>query len=200
MERVSIIVPAAGSASWLGRNKLLVTVDGEPVIRRAIRAALASRATDVTVVTGYEAELITEVLQDLPCTLVTNQAWQEGLETSLRTGLECVLGGDEDPDAVLIVLPDQVLVTAAHLDHLIAQAREAPERSIVATRYGETADVPALFKRRHFAELLALSAGTGARPLLQKYAAELLAVDNKNARVDLDTLADLAERGKLTYP
>ncbi|MEE9276320.1 MAG: NTP transferase domain-containing protein, partial [bacterium] len=47
---VSAILLAAGLSRRLGRNKLLLRVGGEPVVRRAAEALTGSRAREVIVV------------------------------------------------------------------------------------------------------------------------------------------------------
>ena len=52
-------------------NKLLIEVDGEPMVRRVAAAALASRAAPVVVVTGHEAERVRAALDGLDVTFAT---------------------------------------------------------------------------------------------------------------------------------
>ncbi len=52
---IGAIVLAAGMSSRMGSNKLLEDVDGKPMIRHTVEAALASQAETVLVVTGQAA-------------------------------------------------------------------------------------------------------------------------------------------------
>ena len=56
MPRIAAVVLAAGQSSRMGSNKLLATVGGKPLVRRAVEAALASAADPVVVVTGNGAD------------------------------------------------------------------------------------------------------------------------------------------------
>ena len=93
---LSLIILAAGkSTRMLGRNKLLRRFDGRPMIRCVVEAALKSKVDEVIVVLGWEANLIREVLADLPCHLVVNQEYEKGQSSSLKTGLREVERGPE---------------------------------------------------------------------------------------------------------
>ena len=61
-------------AAWCGRrestrmggpNKLLAEIDGKKLVRIVAEQALASRATDVIVVTGHQADLVEQALAGL---------------------------------------------------------------------------------------------------------------------------------------
>ena len=53
---VAAVVLAAGEGSRFGAPKQVVEVDGEPLVVRAVKAALASGAEQVVVVTGAYAD------------------------------------------------------------------------------------------------------------------------------------------------
>jgi molybdenum cofactor cytidylyltransferase len=84
---------------------------------------------------------------------------------------------------------DQPRIHTALLDRLI-EVFEDGEREIVACAYAETVGAPALFSRRHFAELTALSGDRGAKSLLEARAAEVARIPFPEGAIDLDTRAD----------
>ena len=53
---VAGIVLAAGTSSRLGLNKLLLELEGEPVLRRTVRRASEAGLDPVIVVLGFEAD------------------------------------------------------------------------------------------------------------------------------------------------
>ena len=62
------IILAAGRASRMGysrAHKLLAEFDGEPLVRRAAKIALAADATSVIVITGYRRSEIEAALSRL---------------------------------------------------------------------------------------------------------------------------------------
>ena len=70
-----------------GPNKLLAEIGGKPLVRIAAEEALDSRARPVIVVTGHQGEQVEAALQGLPCKLVHNPDFADGLSTSLKTGI-----------------------------------------------------------------------------------------------------------------
>ena len=61
---VAAVVLAAGSSTRMGRNKLLLPLDGETLVRRAARAALAA-ADRVVVVLGHDEARVRAELDGL---------------------------------------------------------------------------------------------------------------------------------------
>src|SRR4051812_30585187 len=77
-ERIAGVVLAAGGSSRLGRPRQLLTVGGEPLVRRAAVQALAA-CDEVLVVVGAVAEQVAHALAGLPLRVVLNRAWADGM-------------------------------------------------------------------------------------------------------------------------
>ena len=82
------------------RNKLLIEIGGEPLVRRTAKVYLAA-GIDVHAVLGYEAAGVRAALQDLPISFVANPRYEEGQQTSVRAGVVNLTGAY---DAILVVL------------------------------------------------------------------------------------------------
>ena len=67
-------------------NKLLIAVEGKPMVRRAAEALLAAQLSPVLVVTGHQREHVEEALKGLPLTFLDNADFAAGMSTSLRRG------------------------------------------------------------------------------------------------------------------
>ena len=91
----------------MGSPKQLMLHEGEPMVRRAAIAAADTDADPVIVVLGANADLIAPTLFGLtpPVTTVVNMYWEQGLASSLATGLR-VLEDTIPYDAVLVTLTD----------------------------------------------------------------------------------------------
>ena len=61
-----IILLAAGESSRMGEPKQLLRVEGQPMVRHAAGAALASTCRPVIVVAGAHETLVRRALADLP--------------------------------------------------------------------------------------------------------------------------------------
>lgn len=62
---------------------------------------------------------------------------------------------------------------------------------IIASSYGETLGVPALFDKELFKELSELRGKNGAKNVIEKYRNETFAVDFPEGEIDVDTEQDL---------
>jgi molybdenum cofactor cytidylyltransferase len=196
---VAAIVLAAGNSSRLrGPNKQLVPLAGEPLIHRAVRQLSLVPLASIFVVTGFDAPAVGAALAGLPCDLVHNPDWASGMGSSLAAGVRAATADLDPPDAFLVALPDQIRIDAAHFAALIRAA--TPEgTTIAATAYrplggvsgAQVLGAPAVFKRFHGPELMALPPSGGAKSLFVRHAATFAAVVNSAAEVDLDTPDDL---------
>jgi molybdenum cofactor cytidylyltransferase len=189
--RIAAVVLAAGRASRMGSNKLVADLDGEPIVRRTVRAVLGSRARPVVVVTGHEADAVRGALAGLDVSFVHNPDFSDGMSTSLRAGVAAV----GTVDGALICLGDMPRLAPAHLDAVIDAYRAGGPEEIVVPTCDRKRGNPVLWPGRYFAEIAALSGDVGARALLERHAdhVRLVAIDDPAILVDVDTPAALAE-------
>lgn len=172
----------------MSHPKQLIVYDGEPLVARAVGAALGAGADPLIVVLGAHAPDVRAVLTHLAgINVVVNPAWETGLASSLTTGLRVALS--TQCDGVLVTLADQPHVDAGVLGQLMAKFRNGAR--IVAAGYGEIPGVPALFGREHIPSLLGLTGDTGAGPWLRERRQEVAVVPFDNVLLDLDAPSDL---------
>src|SRR6185437_11081088 len=88
---VTAIVLAAGRSTRMGGpNKLLAELDGKKLVRIAAEQALASKASNVIVVTGHQADLVEQALAGLKVRFVRNPDFAGGLASSVKAGIAAV--------------------------------------------------------------------------------------------------------------
>ena len=188
--RVGAVVLAAGGSSRLGTPKQLLVHEGEPLVRRAARAALEAGADPVVVVLGAESERVRTALDGLAgIALVLNERWSDGLASSLTAGVRALLAMAQ-VDAVLLTLADQPLVGAPELASLISRLTDA--HGVVAAEYAGIVGVPAVVARAHVDALLGLSGDRGAGAWLRSLGDGVARVPMPAAAMDVDTEADAA--------
>ena len=190
--RVAALVLAAGSSRRMaGANKLLQPVAGVPMVRRAANAALASRAIAVVAVTGFAAEEVTAAMAGLDIEFAHNPEHESGMASSLRAGLRAL---PADADAVVVVLGDMPMVSAAHIDRLIAAFDPVRGNIVVPMKDGRRGN-PILWPRRFFDEMQQVQGDVGARGLLQRHAdrIDVVPCDDEAIFADVDTPEALRE-------
>lgn len=187
---VHAVLLAAGNSSRYGGPKLLATIDGVSLIRRAAQAALATGAVPL-VVTGAYADRIGAEVADLDARIVYNGAWADGMGGSIACAFRQLVA-QADAGAAILCPADLPRVGATQLQRLIDAHRAAPQR-IVVSDFGAAQGPPCLFPRRCFAELAQLSGPQGARALLARHADEITRVAMPEAAADVDTPDDFAK-------
>lgn len=191
MKRIALVILAAGSSSRMGTPKQLLPYRGRTLLAHAAKVSLSSTCRPVLVVIGAQASRMRDELKFLDVLPVENPSWQEGIASSIRTGIESITRLQPPPDAALFMLCDQPLVTGDLLNR-IARAYETHTPPAVGCDYGNTVGIPALFARELFDELLKLRGNQGAKPILQARATRAAFVPFGHAAIDIDTPEDYA--------
>ncbi|MDE0390519.1 MAG: NTP transferase domain-containing protein, partial [Rhodospirillales bacterium] len=182
--RIAALVLAAGQSRRMGAlNKLLIEVDGEPMVRRVAAAALASRAAPVLVVTGHEAERVRAALDGLDVTFAHNPDYAEGMSSSLQRGVEAL---DPALDGAVVCLGDMPRTSSALIDRLIAGFNPLEGRAIGVPTYRGKRGNPVLWAARHFGEIRSLSGDVGARHLIGDHADAVYEVESPDHSVTID--------------
>jgi molybdenum cofactor cytidylyltransferase len=190
---VAAIVLAAGAATRMGTQKLLLPVNGRPMVQWAVDAALGCRAGKTLVVVGYQSAEVVSALEDRPVIVVANPDYATGMSSSLRAGLQAV----GECEAAIVLLGDQPFVTAGLLDRLIdgfATTRAGAVRPSVEGR----AVNPVLLSATLFAELLEQDGDVGGREVLERHRDDvwLVQVDDPRVVADIDSIEEYeATRG-----
>jgi len=177
-----------------GRNKLLVLVEGEPVICRSLRAMLnASKVEPVLLVVGYERERVLEALgtfqEHSKLRVIVNERWEEGLSMSLRAALEHL---PPDAKGILVLPGDMPFMTPQLIERVAERFLETGKvcYPVFRGRKGHPTALPYTL----FSELQKLSGDQGALSIVTSQEdAEILELSPEEERIqwDLDLLEDL---------
>lgn len=178
-------VLAAGSSSRLKTPKQLVSIQGQPLLRRIVQCALPITGK-VAVVLGAHADAIAPSIADLPVERLTSHAWEEGMAASVRSAAAWA-SDDDAVSALLLMVCDQTRLSTAHL-RALASAYTTDPTSAIGSAYSDIVGVPAIFPRALFGDLLALRGDAGARKILAAHSARSIAWSD--GAFDLDTPDD----------
>lgn len=186
MRNVTGLLLAAGLSTRMGiSNKLIRTWRGKALVRHVVDAALGSGLHSVVVVTGHEAEAVTSVLPK-HCLAVQNRDFAQGLAGSIRCGLSHMPA----PGPVMILLGDMPLVTAEHIDALLAAFEELEDDGIVVATCEGAWGNPVVFGSHYFQKLELLAGDHGARRVVEAHRERVKTVEiGSAARRDFDTPA-----------
>ena len=185
--RHGVVLLAAGASRRLGRAKQLVEAEGEPLVRRAARCALATEPLHMVVVLGAAEGAVRAALSGLRFDASFCERWEEGMGRSLADGLGAL---DARCAGALVVLCDQVALTPEHLVALRDAWRRSPSGA-AASGYGGVAGVPALLPRAWFEALAREPGDRGARALLLRNMRDVTVLPNESLARDVDVPRDL---------
>ena len=198
MTRVGAIVLAAGQSSRFRAaggpdlTKLVAKLDGKPIVRRVVEAALATKARPVVVVTGYARDSVEGAVAGLEIGVAFNPKFASGLASSLSVGLSAM---PRDVAGALVLLGDMPLIEPRLADALIEAflGRKGALAAIPLTE-GRRGN-PVLLGRGLFEAALRLNGDEGARKLIGALnEGELVEVEvfDMGVTFDVDTPEDLA--------
>ncbi len=188
-QSTAAIILAAGSSSRMGggRHKLMLPLDGRPVLAHVIDATFTSQARPIVVVIGHQSAQVRSQIEQYTTNkdivLIENAQFQEGMSSSLRLGIQTLLANGyknkqshNTIDSTLILLGDQPLITSRIIDKLITAYRDSGSL-IVAPLYNGKRGNPVLFDKSLFPELIEVTGDEGGRTVLKSHGNEIELVE-----------------------
>ena len=182
---VAAVVLAAGVGRRFGAAKQLAYLDGRPLVRHAVDAALAGGCGPVVVVLGHAVDRVRAVLPKDVC-VVVNDMFATGQASSLKAGVAAVAA--TDATGLVVLLADQPYVDPAVV-RAVAGAL-AVGHPVVRARYQDRSGHPVGFASETFDGLARIRGDVGARDLLEELGVVDLVVES-SCPVDVDTPDDL---------
>ena len=185
MTSAAVLLAAGGGARFTGStHKLLATIGGVPVFRRALDHVTAAGFDWVIVVTGAVALDVDET------TVITvhNPRWRHGQAGSLQVALS--VADDLDSDFVVVGLADQPFVPTSAWRAVADCASTAP--IVVATYDGVRGPNPVRLARSVW-QHMPTDGDEGARPVMRLHPDWVDEVACEGSAADIDTLEDLGQ-------
>ncbi|HWS26275.1 MAG TPA: nucleotidyltransferase family protein [Xanthomonadales bacterium] len=179
---------AAGASRRLGRPKQLELIDGETLIRRMARAALATRPSRLYVALGAEIPGCTSALAGLSLQILHCSDWNYGMGATLAQATRAIA---TSAAGLLVLGVDQPQLDEQHLNRLVEQWRNTPDAP-VASAYADTLGTPVLFPAHWRERLSTLDADHGARWLLRASGETVHVIHAPQLALDLDDAQDFA--------
>ena len=186
--RIDTVILAAGSSRRLGANKLFLTVDGEPVLKRTLRPFLELDLGTVFVVTGFQRERIEHLLRDVPVRLVHNGSFEQGMSTSVKAVLPFL-----EPDCPLLVhLGDKPFVRAETLWRMIDSYSEGTHPIVLPLYRGQKGHPVLIDATTYLDEMRSLKGEAALKPIIEKHSQDIRYVEgDEGILLDLDTEEDI---------
>ena len=181
--KISALVLAAGLSSRMGStNKMLMPVEGKPMLLGVVEGLIASTADEVIVVLGQEHEKVNTIVPShQKVSIILNENYQLGMSTSIKVGVKQLM----DPsDGCMICLGDMPYLTTDDYNQMLEHARlNMRPDSIIRPLFEQKAGHPVFFSKSYFPALITLpDYDQGAQSLLRDQTSSiqyLQALDNR---------------------
>jgi len=189
MDKIAILVLAAGKSSRMKAIKQLLKIKNKTLLELTLEKAVQLEKTTIFCVLGAHSKKIKSETRTENITFIQNKNYEKGLSSSIVTGLKYFEKKQLFFDAILILLADQPQITISFLETLVKNHKENPNK-IIVTSYGNKVGVPSIFPKKYFDKLFNLKGDKGAKEFIQKNILETIIVKTKKPLIDLDTQED----------
>lgn len=173
----------------MGQPKQLLEFNNTTLINHVVSSAQGVLGALPLVVSGAADEQVRATLKETEVIVCCNQNWQAGMSTSIKCGLKELLNIEPELQACIVAVCDQPYVSTDLFSALI-MAYENAAGEIIASTYSGTSGTPALFGKRFFEDLLALTGQEGAKKIIRKFETNVSFLPFHNGAVDIDTRED----------
>ena len=185
--KINAVILAAGASVRFGKeNKLLVEVDGRPMLQRVVEAVMAGGVDETLVVTGADHDSIASLLRGYGAKPVRNERWREGMGTSLAKGVRALDG--DNCAGILVCLGDLPFLSSRMVGQIIQVFRQNGGERIVVPVVNGRRGHPVIFPGSYAIKLGRLTGDEGARSILNGAGDNLteVEVDSPETVQDID--------------
>jgi molybdenum cofactor cytidylyltransferase len=189
---VGAVILAAGSSSrFEDGHKLLVEIDGAPIVRYVCAVLARSKVDDIVLVASDTNGAIAKAAGAGRWRVIENPDAHEGLSTSLRAGIQSL---DQSSDGALVALADMPGISSELVDTLLSAFSRCRGKAIVFPvspdgRRGH----PIIWPKALLAALETATGDSGGKTVLadRRDLWHPVPYEDPGAFADIDTRADL---------
>ena len=183
----SAVLLAAGESKRMGEFKQLLPFNGKTFVACCVDNLLASRASEVVVVTGHREREVRDAVSARPVRFAHNDDYRSGMSSSIKRGVEAL-----SPDArvLIVALVDQPQIGPGIINQVI-EAYEKTRPLIVLPTYDGRNGHPIAIDLSLKEQILAMNSDLGLRQVVHANAAAVARIKVASEAVLID--CDLPE-------
>lgn len=199
--KLSAVILASGFSRRMAQNKLMMTIDGMPMIEHVIKAVADTKFFEKYVVTNQKE--ICEAAENYGMTAVTNSAAYRGQSASVVCGVAAAV--EKKPDGLMFLMGDMPFIEPGMLRKLKTAFAASGGQKIIVPLYPSKDSTkyrrgnPVIFPVKYADELMVLTGDTGGRNIIKTHEDEVYEVHLSNSRwgQDMDTKNDIQKYSSL---
>lgn len=186
--KIATLIIAAGYSSRMHDFKPLLPLGKEVAIKRLVHTYQQYGIEHIYVVTGHNQDKITKALEDENVQIIYNEAYDNGMFSSIQKGLEAM---DENIEAFFMHPADIPLVKVATLQSLY-EAYEAEHKGIIYPTFLGHKGHPPLISMKYKNNILSSNGEGGLKCVLESLSQDSLHVEvcEQAVLMDMDTPQD----------
>ena len=186
MDKIPILLLAAGSSSRMGQPKQLLPWGSQTLIDHQIQILLKT-GNPVNVVLGSNSNLVIPVIEKYDVNIVINTDWESGMGSSISLGISEIIQKYPDANGVLITLLDQPLITTSYIEKMLETYQPGSQQILVSRSASGWTGVPVIFDKCYFKELSELKNQEGAKKIVKRHEENVILLDGGELLEDMDT-------------
>ena len=177
------IILASGFSRRMDKEKLLLKVEGIPMIERVVRAAKSSQIDELIIV--YQRDEIKEIVKKYGIKMIYNQHADEGQSAAVKLGIK---SSHPDSYGFMFLVGDQPYLNTSTIDKLIDVFKRVKD-TIVVPIYNKTRGNPVIFPSTLREDLLRLEGDCGGRKIIEGMGntIKLVTIEKDIEGTDIDT-------------
>ena len=201
---LAAVLLAAGEARRMqGINKLLLEIDGVPLVRRSAHMLVRAGIEDIVVVLGHQADRVRAALGDpagigagarTRITVIEHTGYRSGQHGSVLAGLAALPAGCAGCAAALVMLGDMPLVDEADVARIAAAWQRRPQGcAVLVPAFEQRRGNPVLIGPPALAQIVRERPEGGARAWMDAHPQQVARcpMPDDHCVFDLDTPDDL---------
>lgn len=177
---ISGILLASGFSTRMGQEKLLLPVEGVPMILRVAQAVSESQVEEHILV--YRKSEIEQLVRKRITKAVHNPSAVLGQSEAIKIGLHHISGHSK---CCLFFMGDQPYLNASVINEIIAAWEVQPDKIIVPL-YGDNPGSPVLFPKHYYHALMEIQRDHGGREVVKKHLDQVVYKEIKDQKAGLD--------------
>ena len=177
------IILASGLSKRFGNNKLLESINGNPMVYYVLKAAKESSLEKIVLI--YKDNDVKDIAKQFPIPCILNKKYTLGQSEGIKIGVKAY--GSED--SFMFIMADQHFLTSKTKD------------KIIGPKYKDRNGSPVIFPKRFIKDLLNLHGDVGGKEIIKKnpLEVEFCHLNNEKELLDIDnkeTLKNLFKQGE----
>ena len=183
--QVAAIILAAGKSQRMGRQKLLLPLNGNTILGKTIENVKRSGINDIVLVLGHMGETICHNIDTTGLKIVINEDYDKGQMTSVKAGLAELHQGF----GAMFILGDQPFIDSSVYRKLWQEYQNSDAQIVLPATIDGRRGNPVIFAPELFSEIALIEGDNGPRALIDSHLHDVLTVlfSDDTIHLDIDT-------------